>query len=188
MHKLCFIGLGNPGSKYDNTRHNIGKDWLVKLSESYCGNFVKKSKLEAEITQSRSDEILWIIPDNYVNNSGKTISKVIKNINMPKNKMIILHDDLDLNPGEVRLKEGGGHGGHNGLRDIFEKTGSKDYMRIRIGVGHPGDKDLVSDWVLNKFHPKDKEHLNNAYQLFASNFDLICDQEFSQAQKALHTR
>ena len=125
MHKLCFIGLGNPGSKYDNTRHNIGKDWLVKLSESYCDNFVKKSKLEAEITQSRSDEILWIIPDNYVNNSGKTISKVIKNINLPKNKMIILHDDLDLNPGEVRLKEGGGHGGHNGLRDIFEKTGSK---------------------------------------------------------------
>ena len=72
MHKLCFIGLGNPGSKYDNTRHNIGKDWLIKLSESYCDNFSKKSKLEAEITQSRSDEILWIIPDNYVNNSGKT--------------------------------------------------------------------------------------------------------------------
>jgi PTH1 family peptidyl-tRNA hydrolase len=102
--------------------------------------------------------------------------------------MIILHDDLDLNPGEVRLKEGGGHGGHNGLRDIFEKTGSKDYMRIRIGVGHPGDKDLVSDWVLNKFHPTDKKYLNKAYELFASNFDLICDQEFSQAQKALHTR
>ena len=188
MHKLCFIGLGNPGSKYDNTRHNIGKDWLIKLSESYCDNFSKKSKLEAEITQSRSDEILWIIPDNYVNNSGKTISKVIKNTNLPKNKMIILHDDLDLNPGEVRLKEGGGHGGHNGLRDIFEKTGSKDYMRIRIGVGHPGDKDLVSDWVLNKFHATDKEYLNKAYELFASNFDLICDQEFSQAQKALHTR
>ena len=188
MHKLCFIGLGNPGSKYDNTRHNIGKDWLIKLSESYCDNFIKKSKLEAEITQSRSDEILWIIPDNYVNDSGKTISKVIKNTNLPKNKMIILHDDLDLNPGEVRLKEGGGHGGHNGLRDIFEKTGSKDYMRIRIGVGHPGDKDLVSDWVLNKFHPTDKEYLNKAYELFASNFDLICDQEFSQAQKALHTR
>ena len=188
MHKLCFIGLGNPGSKYDNTRHNIGKDWLIKLSESYCDNFIKKSKLEAEITQSRSDEILWIIPDNYVNNSGKTISKVIKNTNLPKNKMIILHDDLDLNPGEVRLKEGGGHGGHNGLRDIFEKTGSKDYMRIRIGVGHPGDKDLVSDWVLNKFHPIDKEYLNKAYELFVSNFDLICDQEFSQAQKALHTR
>ncbi len=86
MHKLCFIGLGNPGSKYNNTRHNIGKDWLVKLSESYCGNFVKKSKLQAEIAQSRSDEILWIIPDNYVNNSGKTISKVIKNINLPKIK------------------------------------------------------------------------------------------------------
>ena len=188
MHKLCFIGLGNPESKYDNTRHNIGKDWLIKISETYCDKFIKKTKLEAEITHSRSDEILWVIPDNFVNNSGKTISKIIKNINLPKNKMIILHDDLDLNPGEVRLKEGGGHGGHNGLRDIFEKTGSNDYIRIRIGVGHPGNKDLVSNWVLNKFNPTDKKYVNKAFDLFASNFNLICDQKFSQAQKALHTK
>ena len=87
--------------------------------------------------------------------------------------MIILHDDLDLNPGGVRLKEGGGHGGHNGLRDIFEKTGSKDYMRIRIGVGHPGDKDLVSDWVLNKFHPTDKKYVDLAYDKFMSVLDMI---------------
>ena len=129
-----------------------------------------------------------MIPDNFVNNSGKTISKIIKNINLPKNKMIILHDDLDLNPGEVRLKEGGGHGGHNGLRDIFEKTGSNDYIRIRIGVGHPGNKDLVSNWVLNKFNPTDKKYVNKAFDLFALNFHLICDQKFSQAQKALHTK
>lgn len=186
MHKLCFIGLGNPGSKYDSTRHNIGKDWLIKISETYCDKFIKKTKLEAEITHSRSDEILWVIPDNFVNNSGKTISKIIKNLNLPKNKMIILHDDLDLNPGEVRLKEGGGHGGHNGLRDIFEKTGSNDYIRIRIGVGHPGNKDLVSNWVLNKFNPTDKKYVNKAFDLFALNFNLICDQKFSQAQKALH--
>ena len=187
MHKLCFIGLGNPGSKYDNTRHNIGKDWLVKLSESYCGNFVKKSKLEAEITQSRSDEILWIIPDNYVNNSGKTISKVIKNTNLPKNKMIILHDDLDLNPGEVKIKLGGGHGGHNGLKDIFEKTGSKKFYRIRIGIGHPGDKSDVTNWVLSKSKPKDKTLIEEGFHDLSKVFNLMCEKKFSEAQLQLHT-
>ena len=188
MPKLCLIGLGNPGSKYNNTRHNIGKDWLLSASKKYSAVFSSKEKFQADIAYSHSEEILWVIPNNFVNNSGRTLQKLMRNINITEDKIIIFHDDLDLNPGEVRLKEDGGHGGHNGLRDIFEKTGSKDYMRIRIGVGHPGDKDLVSDWVLNKFHPTDKEYLNKAYELFVSNFDLICDQEFSQAQKALHTR
>ena len=143
---------------------------------------------EADITHSQAEEILWIIPDNYVNNSGRTISKLLKNINLPNNKIIIFHDDLDLNPGEVRLKEGGGHGGHNGLKDIFEKTGTKDYLRIRIGIGHPGNKDLVSSWVLNKFHPTDRNYIDEAYDLFSMNFSTLCAQEFSKLQKQLHTR
>ena len=88
----------------------------------------------------------------------------------------------------MRFKEGGGHGGHNGLKDIFEKTGSKDYLRIRIGIGHPGNKDMVSDWVLNKFHPTDKEYVDIAFDLFAINFDTLCNQEFSKLQKTLHTK
>ena len=144
--KLCFVGLGNPGSKYNNTRHNIGKDWLLKLCESESVKLLNKTKFEADLAYSESEEILYVVPNNYVNNSGRTISKLVKNLNLSESKIIILHDDLDLNPGQVRLKEGGGHGGHNGLRDIFEKTGSKDFMRIRIGVGHPGNKDQVSDW------------------------------------------
>ena len=186
--KLCFIGLGNPGSKYDNTRHNIGKDWLLKISERHCDGFTNKKKLEADICFSHSEEILWAIPDNYVNNSGRTASKLIKNMNISENKIIIFHDDLDLSPGEVRLKEDGGHGGHNGLRDIFAKTGSKKFLRIRIGVGHPGNKNMVSDWVLNKFHPTDKKYINKAFNHFVSVFDLICNQDFSEAQKALHTK
>jgi|TARA_B110000444_G_scaffold256048_1_gene291623 PTH1 family peptidyl-tRNA hydrolase len=186
VSKLCFIGLGNPGLKYNNTRHNIGKDWLLKLSNSYCDKFINKTKLEAEIAES--ENILWVIPDNYVNNSGKTVSKLIKNMNIKENKIIIFHDDLDLMPGEVRLKEDGGHGGHNGLRDIFERTGTTKYIRIRIGVGHPGNKELVSDWVLNKFHPTDKEYVNKAYDQFTSVFDLISKGDFAEAQKALHTK
>ena len=126
MPKLCLVGLGNPGSKYNNTRHNIGKDWLLAASANHCSSFSYKEKFQAEISTSHSDEILWVIPDNYVNNSGKTVLKLMKNMNIKEDKMIIFHDDLDLNPGEVRLKEDGGHGGHNGLRDIFEKVGSRE--------------------------------------------------------------
>ena len=188
MLKLCFIGLGNPGSKYNSTRHNVGKEWLLNLSKSHCNDFVPKTNIEAEITYSNSEEILWVIPDNYVNSSGRTVAKLVKNIYLPNNKIVIFHDDLDLNPGEVRFKEGGGHGGHNGLKDIFEKTGSKDYLRIRIGIGHPGHKDMVSDWVLNKFHPTDKEYVDRAFDLFALNFNTLCNQEFSKLQKTLHTK
>ena len=188
MLKLCLVGLGNPGTKYNGTRHNIGKEWLLKLSESHCPGFITKSSIEADITHSQAEEILWVIPDNYVNNSGRTVSKLLKNINLPNNQIIIFHDDLDLNPGEVRLKEGGGHGGHNGLKDIFEKTGTKDYFRIRIGIGHPGNKDLVSDWVLNKFHPTDKKYVDEAYDLFSMNFNTLCAQDFSKLQKQLHTK
>lgn len=86
MPKLCFVGLGNPGAKYDNTRHNIGKDWLLKIAPIYCNKFVYKSKIEADIAYSHSEQILWIIPDNYVNNSGKTISKLMKNMNLAEDK------------------------------------------------------------------------------------------------------
>ena len=166
MLKLCLVGLGNPGAKYNGTRHNIGKEWLLKLSESHCSNFVAKSSIEADITYSQAEEILWVIPDNYVNNSGRTVSKLLKNINLPNNKIIIFHDDLDLNPGEVRLKEGGGHGGHNGLKDIFEKTGTKDYLRIRIGIGHPGNKVDVTDWVLGKFKTAEKDLIIKSFYKF----------------------
>ena len=98
MLKLCLVGLGNPGTKYNGTRHNIGKEWLLKLSESHCSNFVAKSSIEADIAYSQAEEILWVIPDNYVNNSGRTVSKLLKNINLPNNKIIIFHDDLDFSP------------------------------------------------------------------------------------------
>ena len=118
--------------------------------------------------------------------SGEIVTH--QELNEISNQMAHLFRSLDLNPGEVRFKEGGGHGGHNGLKDIFEKTGSKEYLRIRIGIGHPGHKDMVSDWVLNKFHPTDKEYVDRAFDLFALNFDKLCNQEFSKLQKTLHTK
>ena len=188
MYKLCIVGLGNPGTKYNNTRHNIGKDWLKDLSHNLCDKFIEKSKYEAKIAESHSGEVLWLIPTNYMNESGRTISKLIKFTNLKSNKIIIFHDDLDLKIGDIRIKEGGGHGGHNGLRDILSKTGKNNYMRIRIGIGHPGLKEDVTDWVLTKFSSNEKRSLAHAYEKFSEVFDMICNNQIDQAQKILHTK
>ena len=187
MSKLCFIGIGNPGAKYDETKHNIGKDWLLKLAASFNTEFILKEKLHAKVATSHNNKIHWIIPLTYVNNSGSTVQKIMRYSNMVPKDIVVFHDDLDLNPGETKIKLGGGHGGHNGLKDIFSKVGTKDFYRIRIGIGHPGNKDDVTKWVLNKFKPKDKTLIEDSYIDFANVFDLICDGKFSEAQLKLHS-
>ena len=188
MYKLCIVGLGNPDAKYNNTRHNIGKDWLLDLSKNQGINFSKKAKFEAKIGESNSGDILWVIPTNYVNNSGRTVSKIIKSTNLQPENLLIIHDELDLDLGNVRLKESGGHGGHNGVRDIINQIGSENFLRLRIGIGHPGSKNEVTNWVLNKFKPNEKNQLNKSYTKFLQAFDLINSNKIFEAQKFLHTR
>ena len=184
---MFIIGRGNQNKKYNFTRHNIGKDWLKDISRTYDVNFSKKLKFEAEIGESHSSSILWVIPNNYVNNSGNTVFKIIKSTNLEARNFLILHDDLDLKIGNVRLKESGGHGGHNGLRDIIKKIGSDKFNRIRIGIGHPGSKDEVTNWVLNKFNPEEKKQLEISYSKFCNVFNQIISLEINAAQKILHT-
>ena len=136
MYKLCVIGLGNPGSKYDHTRHNIGKDWLIDLSEKFSLEFKHKSKFQAEFAESHDGSILWIIPSNYVNDSGNTVSKILKSTNLTNENLFVLHDELDLKAGDIRLKNDGGHGGHNGLRDIISKIGNTNFKRLRLSLIH----------------------------------------------------
>ena len=143
---------------------NIGKDFLKKISIKYSLKFSKKIKFEAEISESHSGNILWVIPDNYVNQSGRTVTKILKSTNLTSENIIVIHDDLDLKVGDLRLKENGGHGGHNGLRDIIEKINSKDFYRLRVGIDHPGKKEDVTNWVLNKFTPDEKKSNSNAFK------------------------
>ena len=187
MYDLCLIGLGNPGSKFDQTKHNVGKDWLVELAKTYSLVFEEKKKYEASISSSHENKILWVIPNNYMNNSGVSVSKVMKNKNLDPKNIILMHDDLDLGPGDVRFKIGGGHGGHNGLKDIFHRTSSREFSRVRIGIGHPGMKSEVNKWVLNKFNPTDKHLIDKGYKNFINVFDDICNKKYAEAQKKLHT-
>ena len=188
VYKLCIVGLGNPGNKYNGTRHNVGKDWLIDISQQYFKEFQNKPKYEAEFGESHNTETLWITPSNFVNESGRTISKILRSHNLDTNMFLVIHDDLDLEPGELKIKEGGGHGGHNGLRDIIKRTGKSDFMRLRVGIGHPGMKNEVTNWVLNKFSPNEKKSIDNAYSKFVDVFELIINNQLQKVQKILHTK
>ena len=122
-----------------------------------------------------------------MNESGETVLAILKSTNISTDMLIVIHDDLDLNLGDIRIKKGGGHGGHNGLRDIINKIGKDNFIRIRIGIGHPGNKEDVTNWVLNKFSPDEKITLDRVYLQFAEIFELICNDQIDKAQKILHT-
>lgn len=151
MIKL-FVGLGNPGPDYENTRHNAGFWWVDALArelkltlspdKSYYG-LVAKGQVEG-----RS---IWLLqPQTFMNLSGKSVGALVRFFKIAPQEILVAHDELDIVPGQVKLKFGGSHAGHNGLRDIHAQLGSPDYWRLRLGIGHPGVKDQVLDWVLKK--------------------------------------
>ena len=186
MPKVCILGLGNPGQKYNGTRHNIGKDWVINFCLDKQIDLSVKSKLDASIATSIDQRVMWGHPNLYVNESGQSIKKIINNNSLELSNIIVIHDDLDLPVGTLRLKVEGGHGGHNGLRSIISLVGN-DFIRLRVGIGHPGDKADVTNWVLGKFKPQEKDLLTNSYMEFLNIVDLLADRQIEKVQLKLHT-
>ena len=153
---LLIAGLGNPGSKYCMNRHNIGFMVLDSLADSYMDNNWRK-KFQGQIVEGKieGETVLMIKPQTFMNNSGNSIGEVVKFYKIPSDQVIVFHDEIDLAPGKVRIKSGGGHAGHNGLRSIISHIGP-DFLRIRMGIGHPGSKDLVHNYVLGNFSKQDQ--------------------------------
>ena len=153
MNSLLVVGLGNPGEEYVNTRHNAGLDFVMMLSDEY-GVSLKKEKLaKSSYAKLEINEcsVILCIPDTFMNESGICVSKAKKYFNVENHEILIIHDDLDLDNGCIRLKDSGGHGGHNGLRNIIDHlSGDTSFKRIRIGIGHPGKEKDVTSYVLNK--------------------------------------
>lgn len=144
-------GLGNPGPRYSETRHNAGFWFVDALARRHGGGFRPEGKFAGEVTRVRLDGCeTWLLkPQTFMNRSGQSLKLLSAFYRIPVESILVVHDEIDLPPGEVRLKRGGGHGGHNGLRDIIAHLG-RDFLRLRIGVGHPGHKDQVVDYVLNR--------------------------------------
>ena len=168
-----FCGLGNPGKKYEKTRHNIGFILADSLVKNYKLNLIKNNnsyKLYKGFINK--NECLVCKPLNYINMSGKVVNEVKNYYKISKSKIIIAHDDLDLLVGKIKIKIGGGNAGHNGLLSIDQHIG-KDYMRLRVGIGHPGDKHLVQKYVLSKFIKKEYNTINQLIDLIKNNFEYL---------------
>tara|TARA_B100000686_G_scaffold296588_1_gene328264 strand:+ start:98 stop:661 length:564 start_codon:yes stop_codon:yes gene_type:complete len=183
---ICIIGLGNPDLKYSGTRHNIGKDWIERITKDFNLDLQSKKKIESTVAKSSDEKILWGYPNNYVNESGQSISKIIKNTNINLENIIVIHDDLDLPIGSLKIKVGGGHGGHNGLRSIISHSG-KSFIRLRVGIGHPGNKVDVTKWVLGKFKPTERDAVLRNFHKFNNIIELLSNNDIQNAQLKLHS-
>lgn len=156
-----FVGLGNPGSKYERNRHNIGFLAVDRIAEDH-GFSPWKSKFQGRISEGRlgTEKVLLLKPETFMNRSGQSVGEAMRFYKLDSTDVTVLHDELDLAPGKVRVKAGGGHAGHNGLRSIHEHIGPH-YDRVRLGIGHPGRKELVAGYVLHDFAKADEEWLDN---------------------------
>lgn len=156
-----FVGLGNPGQKYARNRHNIGFMALDRIAGDH-GFGPWKSKFQAEIAEGRlgSEKVLLVKPQTFMNRSGQSVGEAMRFYKLDSTDVTVFHDELDLAPGKVRAKAGGGHAGHNGLRSIHDHI-SPAYDRVRLGIGHPGRKELVSPYVLSDFAKADSDWLED---------------------------
>lgn len=162
-----IVGLANPGSEYANTRHNVGA-WFVNALLALENLQLKlNTRLHANIASSSA--IKYLIATTYMNESGLAVQAVAQYYKISPEAILVAHDDLDLDPGVVRHKASGGHGGHNGIRDIIKCLGSNNFQRLKFGIGHPNDKNRVADYVLSKPNNADKISINNAIDLAITN-------------------
>ena len=182
------VGLGNPGAEYAATRHNAGAWFADAFGRERGASFTNDRRFFA-VTGSaivNGRKVHVAMPSNYMNNSGQGVAAVARFYKIDPAKVLVAHDELDLPPGEIRLKRGGGHGGHNGLRDIIPKLGSSDFWRLRIGIGHPGHKSAVSGYVLKRA-PRDQERLiEEAVELALREADTLVDGDVNVAMKTLN--
>jgi len=183
-----IVGLGNPGAEYSETRHNAGF-WLVdRIAEHYGCRFSPDAKSAGDLArvQRGSLDLRLLKPTTFMNRSGVSVLAVCQYFKIEPAELLVVHDELDLPPGSVKLKWAGGHGGHNGLRDIARVIGS-DYWRIRVGIGHPGHRDRVSPWVLARPQRADEESIHTAIDRVMSALDGLLGADFAKATQAINT-
>ena len=184
VQKVFILGIGNPEEKYNNTRHNIGKDWVEKIAKDHELTFVKKSKLKCSICEVEP-HVYLVVPGVYVNESGIVASLLKRYLNAKPEHILVLHDDIDIKIGDAKFKSGGGDGGHNGLKDLSNVIG-KDFKRLKIGVSHPGRKNEVTNWVLGKFKPAETQLLEDLYKKIIAHKDRIFSLEIEKLQNLVN--
>jgi peptidyl-tRNA hydrolase, PTH1 family len=184
-----IVGLGNPGSQYEQTRHNAGFWFVEALARQHGVSFKNESKFHGEACKLNiAGEDVWLLkPMTFMNRSGQGISALARFYKIDTTNILVAHDELDLPPGDIRLKQGGGHGGHNGLRDTIEQLGNnRDFQRLRIGIGHPGHSSQVTGYVLGKAQADDQQLMDEAIDSALKVMPLAIGGEMQKAMNQLH--
>jgi PTH1 family peptidyl-tRNA hydrolase len=185
-----IVGLGNPGSKYTETRHNAGFWFIEEVAHQYSATFRPDKKFHGEVAKvSIAGKDIWLLkPDTFMNLSGRSVQSLLSFYRITAEQLLVAHDEIDLDPGTAKLKTGGGHGGHNGLRDIINQLGTKDFHRLRIGVGHPGSKDQVVDFVLHNASRDERALIDRDIDDAVSVMPDLASGAFEQAMQILHSK
>ncbi len=185
-----IVGLGNPGAEHLRTRHNAGFWFIDALANSFDVRFGVQAKLHGETAKTNIDhQSVWLLkPSTFMNKSGVAVAEALRYYKIEPEQMLVAHDDLDLPPGTARLKFDGGHGGQNGLRDIFSHLGHGRFHRLRLGIGHPGHKDRVTPWVLGRPGAADEALMIESVGAALDVLPMAVAGDFNGAMKRLHTR
>lgn len=189
MIKL-LVGLGNPGPEYEATRHNAGFWWVDAAAKQLGARLSADRACFGLVGRvNRPAGPVWLLqPQTYMNLSGKSVAALARFFKITPQEILVVHDELDLLPGQVKLKEGGGHAGHNGLRDIHAQLGSADYWRLRLGIGHPGVKTEVAGYVLRKPPTGEREAIERSIEESLKHLDLLLGGAMQQAVMKLHAK
>ena len=188
MIKL-FVGLGNPGAEYEDTRHNAGFWWIDALARDLNVSLVPDKSYFAKVARTQiKGQTVWLLePQTFMNLSGKSVGALAKFFKIAPQEILVAHDELDVVPGEAKLKFGGSHAGHNGLRDIHAQLGTGDYWRLRLGIGHPGVKAEVINWVLKKPMAEQRDLIQESIARSVKAADMLMQGEMEKAMVQIHT-
>jgi PTH1 family peptidyl-tRNA hydrolase len=183
---LLFVGLGNPGAKYAGNRHNIGFMAVDAIARRHgIGPWRRRFQGVSAEGPIAGERVLLVLPGTFMNESGRAVAEAMHFYKLELADLLVFHDELDLAPGKVRIKAGGGIAGHNGLRSISEHVGN-DYRRVRIGIGHPGVKDMVHSYVLGDFARAERPWVETLCDVFADNAGLLARGEDASFQNKVH--
>ena len=190
MNEIKLIaGLGNPGKEYEGTRHNAGFWWIEEFARKHGGTFKAESKFHGLVARSQVNgkEILLLKPQTFMNASGRAVAALAQFYKITAAEIWVVHDELDLPPGSAKLKFGGGPGGHNGLKDMIAHFNTRDFWRLRIGIGHPGEREDVVGYVLRAPRSEEKTLMEQAMQRAQDVAQLIIDGKQEAAMLKLHS-
>ncbi|MRD72352.1 aminoacyl-tRNA hydrolase [Rhodocyclus tenuis] len=181
-----IVGLGNPGADYADTRHNVGFWFVDRLAAELRAALAPQGRFFG--TVGRAGERWLLQPATFMNRSGQSVSALAQFYRIPAEEILVVHDDLDLPPGSIRLKKGGGNGGHNGLKDIQARLGTADFWRLRLGIGHPGERDAVAGYVLKAPRREEREMIDAALDRCLIAWPQLAAGDTAAAQRILHVK